>query len=199
MELPALISLKYSPYFIQAATIKAVQPLYQNDVFGITWDIDLSLLLEIRKRDGSTYDYQLNIRGNFKRDASGRILSWGSAFKIQKLFSNLSLVGVVNYDGTIEERSLQQLIGKDIYVLNYISGIKDDGRLRYQMWDIVAADRVVLQGDFAKSNESGYPKNYNPKAILDEYAETSSNIPSDRNPHFLNDEINDEDQDEFYL
>ena len=103
MELPALISLKYSPYFIQTATIKAVKPIYTNEVFGITWDIDLCLLLEIRKQNGSTYDYHLNIRGTFKKDASGRIIGWGSNFKIQKLFNNLSVVGIVNADGTSKE------------------------------------------------------------------------------------------------
>ena len=66
---PALISLKYSPYFIQAATIKAVQPLYQNEVFGITWDIDLCLLLEIRKQNGTHMIISL-----ISEDASRKIL-----------------------------------------------------------------------------------------------------------------------------
>jgi len=171
--IPALISIKYSPHFIQTATIKAVKPLYMNEVFGIVWDIDLSLLLEVKKQIGSTYDYQLNIRGNFKKDTSGRIIGWGSNFKIQKLFNNLSAVGVVNSDGTLETRSLEQLIGKDIFVLNYISGTKNDGRLKYQMWDTVAADRTTLLTDFNKSLDSGYPRNYNPRVLLDDFADTT--------------------------
>jgi len=190
---PALISVKYSPYFVQTATIKAVKPLYLNEVFGITWDIDLSLLLEIRKQNGSTFNYQLNIRGNFKKDSSGRIIAWGSNFKIQKLFNNLSAVGVINSDGTIDEKCLQQLIGKEIFVLNYISGTKSDGRLKYQMYDAVALDRAALLSDFNKSLESGYPRNYNPGVLLEEFTSPTSNAPDNGNI----DSHNSDDEDEF--
>lgn len=193
--IPALLTVKYAPYFIQMATIKAVKPLYMNEVFGITWDIDLSLLLEIRKQNGSTYDYQLNIRGNFKKDSSGRIIGWGSNFKIQKLFNNLSAVGVVNSDGTIEDQSLQQLIGKDIFVLNYISGTKEDGRLKYQMYDAVALDRTTLLTDFNKSVDSGYPRNYNPRVLLDEY--TASTAISSGNGNNDSQYSDSDDEDEF--
>ena len=165
--MPALLTIKYSPYFIQTATIKAVKPLYANEVFGINWDVDLSLLLEIKKQNGTTYDFQLNIRGNFKRDSSGKIIGWGSAFKIQKLFNNLLLVGSVNADGSIDEKCLQQLVGKDIFVLNYVSGLKDDGSVRYQMYDAIAEDRQTIQNDFLKSNDSGYPKNFHPEVLMD--------------------------------
>ena len=195
--IPALISLKYSPYFIQTATIKAVKPLYQNEVFGITWDIDLCLLLEIRKQNGSTYDYQLNIRGSFKKDSAGRIIGWGSNFKIQKLFNNLSVVGIVNDDGTIEEKSLQQLIGKDIFVINYISGTKADGRIKYQIWDSVAEDRTILQGDFLKSTDKGYQKNFCPRILLEQYAESTNQTSTDSNPDFKF--ADSDDQDELYL
>jgi len=195
---PALITLKYSPYFIQTATIKAVKPLYSNEVFGITWDIDLSLLLEIRKQNRDVYDYQLNIRGCFKKDASGRIIGWGSNFKIQKLFNNLSVVGIVNDDGTIEEKSLQQLIGKDIFVLNYISGKKEDGRIKYQLWDSVAEDRTILQGDFLKSTDKGYPKNFCPRILLEQYAETTTKTSEESNSDFKFAD-SDDDQDKLYL
>lgn len=165
--MPALLTLKYSPYFIQTATIKGIKPLYSNEVFGINWDIDLSLLLEIKKQNGSTYDFQLNIRGNFKRDSSNKIIGWGSAFKIQKLFNNLALIGSVNTDGSIDEKCLQQLIGKDIFVLNYVSGLKDDGSVRYQMYDAVAEDRPAIQNDFLKSTDRGYPKNFHPEVLMD--------------------------------
>ena len=190
---PALLTIKYAPFFIQTASIKAVKPLYSNEVFGITWDIDLLLLLEVRKQNGSTYDYQLNIRGNFRKDSSGRIIGWGSNFKIQKLFNNLSAVGVINSDGSIDEKSLQQLIGKDIFVLNYISGTREDGRLKYQMYDAVALDRTTLLADFNKSVDSGYPRNYNPRVLLDEYTASSNNSSSNSN----NDSQHSDDEDEF--
>ena len=180
-NLPALLTLKYAPYFIQTGTIKAVKPLYTNEVFGIVWDIDLCLLLEITKKNGSTYDFQLNIRGNFKKDSTGRIIGWGSAFKIQKLFTNLSAVGIINSDGTIDDKCLPKLIGKDIYVLNYVSGLKEDGSIKYQMYDAVAVDRESLIEDFQKSNDKGYPKNFNPRVLMEELSDSPDQLPDDSN------------------
>ena len=116
---PVLTSIKYMPYFIQRAIIKGVQPLYHNEVFGIMWDIDLALLLEVFKKDGTSYEYQLNVRGNFKRN-SGQIVGWGSLFKIQKIFQSLNIQGVVSSDGTIPQSSLDELINREIFVLSYI-------------------------------------------------------------------------------
>ena len=110
----------------------------------------------------------------------------------------LSVVGVVNHDGTIEEKSLQQLIGKDIFVLNYISGTKPDGRIKYQVYDAVAEDRTILQGDFLKSTDKGYPKNFCPRILLEQYAESTNQTSSDSNPDFKFAD-SDDDQDELYL
>ncbi len=167
MNSAALVSFRYMPYFIQKAVIKGIQPLYNNEVYGIIWNLDLSVLLEIHKKDGSTYEYQLNIRCNFKRDHTDRIIGWGSAFKLQKLFQSLNVTGIILSDGTISQQSLDQLIGKEVFVLSYISGLKDDGSHRFQMWDLLSADRTSLEEDFKYSNERGYPRNYHPELILE--------------------------------
>ena len=57
------MSLNFGPpkfnsvsYFVQRATIKGVQALYKNEVFGITWDIDLSILLEMDSESFAVLD-----------------------------------------------------------------------------------------------------------------------------------------------
>ncbi len=162
-ELPALFSSSFMPYFVQKAIIKGVQVLYQNEVFGITWDVDLSLLLEIYRKNGSTYEYQLNIRGSFKKDHSEKITGWGSNFKIQKLFQCLNINGIVNTDGTISQNGLDALIESEVYALSYISGLKEDESHKYQMWDILSDSKTNLEDDFQYSNDRGYPRNFKPE------------------------------------
>lgn len=167
-ELPVLVSFKYMPYFIQKAIIKGAQPLYKNQAFGIKWDIDVALLLDVFRKDGSTYEYHLNCRSNFKRNSSGSIIGWGSALKIQKLFRNLFVSAMVQPDGTIPPENWRKLIGKEVYVLSYVSGTKENGSNKFQMWDILAGSRQELELEFKTSNERGYPRNYFPELMLEE-------------------------------
>jgi hypothetical protein len=174
-KLPALYSISLLKYFIQKAIIKGVQVLYSNEVFGILWDVDLNLLLEIYRKNGSTYEYQLNIRGCFKKDDSGKIIGWGSNFKIQKLFQCLKINGTVNSDGTISQNSLDALVNREVFSLSYISGKKEDGSNRYQMWDILSDSRDAVDEDFQNSNNKGYPRNYKPDMLYEENKIQKSN------------------------
>jgi hypothetical protein len=151
------------PYFIQQATIRGVKPTYNTEVFGIQWDVDLSILLEIVKRNGQSYNYTLNIRCNYQKNESGSIIGWGSAFKLQKLFTVTGIEGALNDDGTIPEDLLEQLIGKSIFVLSYITGLREDESLKYQMWDVVEKDRQSIISEFESAQLKGYPKNYAPE------------------------------------
>ncbi len=174
-KLPALYSISLLKYFIQKAIIKGVQVLYQNEVFGIIWDVDLSVLLEIYRKNGTTYEYQLNIRGCFKKDDSGKIIGWGSNFKIQKLFQSLKINGVVNSDGTISQSNLDALVNREVFALSYLSGKKEDGSNRYQMWDILSDSKESVDEDFQYSNDRGYPRNYKPDMLYEENKIQKSN------------------------
>jgi hypothetical protein len=151
------------PFFVQQAHIRGAKPTYNTEVFGIQWCVDLSLLLDIVKRNGQSYNYTLNIRCNYQKNESGSIVGWGSAFKLQKLFTVTDIEGALNDDGTIPEDLLEQLIGKSIFVLSYISGVREKESLRYQMWDVVEKDRQSIISEFESSLQKGYPRNYAPE------------------------------------
>jgi len=129
----------------------------------------------VYRKNGSTYEYQLNVRGNFKKDHSEKITGWGSNFKLQKLFQCLNINGIVNTDGTISQNSLDALIGNEVYALSYISGLKEDESHKYQMWDILSDSKTTLEEDFQYSNDRGYPKNYQPELLLEENKIQKSN------------------------
>jgi len=191
-ESPALYSISFLKYFIQKALIKGVQVLYQNEVFGIIWDVDLSLLLDIYRKNGSTYEFQLNIRGCFKKDNSGKIIGWGSCFKTQKLFQCLKINGTVSSDGTISQSNLDALVNKEVFALSYISGTKEDGKNRYQMWDILSDSRESLDEDFQYSNDRGYPRNFKPEMLYEENKIQKSNPGSVDFDDSLNDDSDDD-------
>jgi len=188
---PALYSISFLKYFIQKAVIKGVQVLYQNEVFGIVWDVDLSLLLDIYRKNGTTYEYQLNIRGCFKKDDSGKIIGWGSCFKIQKLFQCLKINATVSSDGTISQSSLDALVNREVFSLSYISGTKEDGSNRYQMWDILSDSKESVDEDFQYSNDRGYPRNYKPDMLYEENKIQKSNPSSVSFDDGLNDDSDD--------
>ncbi len=153
------------PHFIQKAHIRAIKPTYNTEVFGILWNIDLSILLDIVKRNGESYSYTLNIRCNYQKDQSGNIIGWSSAFKISKLFNVTGVEGKMNIDGTIPEGILESVIGKEIFVLSYITGLREDQSVKYQMWDVVESDKQSLLKEFELSMLKGYPKNYSPEVL----------------------------------
>jgi len=165
MKIHSLVLKSMQPtYFIQKASIIGVKPTYNTEVFGIQWDVDLSILLEIVKRNGQSYNYTLNIKCCYQKDQDGSIVGWGSAFKLSKLFIVTGVEGTFNEDGTIPEELLERLIGKSIYVLSYITGLREDESLKYQMWDIVEKDRQSIISEFDSAQLKGYPRNYAPEA-----------------------------------
>ena len=162
-------------YFVQKGTIKGVQAIYKNEVFGITWDVDLSILLEIERKNGEIFPYTFNIRVNFSKDHQGNIIGWGSAFKISRLFEKLDITGKLSPEGVIPDEYLNKLLEKDICVLFYRTGIKDDGNTKFQAWDVVDVDRDSLLEEFDYAQTKGYPRNYVPH--LDEM-EVVKDIPT---------------------
>lgn len=193
-ESPALFCTSFLTYFIQKAVIKGVQVLYQNEVFGIVWDADISLLLEVYRKDGSKREHNLNIRGHFKRDHSGKIIDWGSCFKIKKLFQALGINGTVGSDGTISQDSLDTLKGREIYCLSFISGIKEDGSKKYDMYDILSDSKETLEQDFHNSVDRGFVRSYHPEILFEDSTIQESSLGSNN----LTDDILD-DSDEFGL
>lgn len=158
----------FQSYFIQPAVIKGVTVNYDSEVFGIVWDVELSLRLDITKRNGKSFEYTLNVRVNYTKDDEGNIIGWGSAFKISRIFEVLQLNGRLEENGCIPDNCLQQLIGKDIFVLSYRTGYKEDSSPKFQMWDVIDVSKESLMKAFLNSIEKGYPKNFAPASLRGE-------------------------------
>ncbi len=160
-------------FFIQHAVIRGMQATYNNEFFGIVWDIDLSILLDVTKKNGEIYPYTLNIRANFSRNNQEEIIGWGSAFKIARLFERLGIEGKLNQNATIPETCLEEGIGREIFVLFYRTGIKESGDSKFQAWDIIDIDRSSLLSEFDAAQLKGYPRNFLPATLKGLYKSTT--------------------------
>jgi hypothetical protein len=129
-----------------------------------TPDIFIELKLDV----GKDFQPTMSFFGDFKRDPrSGEILDWGSAFKIRNLFSAFGIEGEVAENGTISDGLVNRLFGKEFYRLQYVSGEKYDGKLKYSDW----TDQIEIENPdnlaraFFRSVEKGFPKNYKPELL----------------------------------
>jgi hypothetical protein len=130
-------------------------------------DVYLVVTLDI----GKDWTPEMSFFGDFKRDRQDptAIVGWGSAFKIRNLFTACGIQREINDDGTIPEDMVNDLIGKKILRLQYVSGARENGRLKYSDWteQVLAAgeDPKKLADLFFKSVQRGFPRNYFPDVL----------------------------------
>ncbi len=157
--------------FVSEATVAAIedisgQPLPFRDQ---PCDIGIRLTLDI----GRDFQPDLYISGDFKRADTGEITGWGGAFIVQEALSRLGYSGVLTDENRIPEGVLAGCVGRKIYRLSYVTGMKDSGKPRYNDWSQFAtleegADELVHR--FKRSLAKGYPRNYRPEVLEEQPA-----------------------------
>lgn len=164
----------YKGYLISEATIAGVKDISGTKLPFMTkpCDIGVQLILEI----GKTFQPTLAISGDFQRDDSGEIIGWGRANKVRELFVKLGAAEGLTEDNRLPPDVLESLIGKKILRLSYVSGRKDNGKLKYSDWSEVGIPEdgaEVLAKRFESSVHRGYPKNFAPELLKEDDSLTS--------------------------
>jgi hypothetical protein len=156
---------KHKGIFITKATVKSVVDLSRQPLQYLNKAFDLAI--KIKFDIGRTFDKEVTVFGNFKRNADASVASFGSAFKVAKFFETLGINGSLTPTNELPLEWFAQSIGKTCYVLDYVVGIKDNGKPKYFTWDLFGFDDELLVNDFYKGVKKGFPKNFCPD-ILDE-------------------------------
>ncbi len=163
---------------VNVENISGQQPPYMERPI----DLGLKLTLNI----GRDFQPDLIIAGNFKRDAqSNDVIGWGSAFVVQDILSRLGYSGILQEGNVLPQEALDFLLHKSFYRLSYVSGVKDNGRLRYTDWNQVATldeGAESLVNRFKKSLCKGYPKNYHPEFMDEPAPATAPTAAADVDP-----------------
>lgn len=101
------------------------------------------------------YNYNLFVNQNFEKDTAGVVVDLSFPDNLNTLY--LSSNSDINVSDS-GEVNLQDLIGKEIAVINYMS----TGKYKKQIWQTVGSvnDHDALIASFEKSVKAGYPKNF---------------------------------------
>lgn len=180
-------------YINQAKIIGAIdisgKPTYQDNPESVR-DLAIELELDI----GKEWNKKVIIKGNLKiNPKSPKVIDdWGSAFVVKDLFLKLGCFDYLNKEELAEKLKifsikeipadfLVKLIGKSVYVLDYIKGLSDEGKPRYGTWNIVDTDEDKLAIAFRSSVAKGYPSNYKPELLSLYNSNTSTDTPTNNN------------------
>jgi hypothetical protein len=167
---------------IRARCVKNGKP---HESWQYTDDIAIQMVLDI----GMDWEKDLWIGGKFKKEQTpqgGEVISgWGSAFKAERIFSELGIEGELNTDMMIPDHIVQQLVGKELFFLDYAARIKDNGKVGYYTHNIVAANQdgeseeetiQRLTKSFFEDVEKGFVKKYDPSLASREEGDASFNF-----------------------
>jgi hypothetical protein len=156
-----------------------------KDVSGVTdqWNNTYDLSLEVKLDIGKDFEPTFRVKGNLEFDPiSHQPKSFGTARSIGDFFQQLGITLELDEHNRIPAAQLQQAVGKEFYRLQYVSGQKDDGKLRYSDYSqIVGADKspqalyTIFQKGLAR--EKPYPNNFHPEIIGNGHQPATSAAP----------------------
>lgn len=155
----------FKPFYIDDAKVINISASYPaeeptaSDTVAWKPDIQLMVGLDI----GAGFNPTLRISGSYKKDDDGKIISIGSAFKIEKFFKVLGIND--SFDEKISQDILNKAINQSFFKLRYIWKKNEEGVNKYLDWDIISKNKEVLEKEFLRSVDRGYVKSYNPHLI----------------------------------
>jgi hypothetical protein len=154
-----------SGVFVNEVTITNVEPVYG----GTDWqhdnykdDIGLSLTIDI----GQSFEPTHYIGGRLKKDDFGEVTSLGTARRINTFFEAIDVDVKLTDDHKFEEDALRDCMGRKYLRLTYVSGKRNDGKLKYSDFQEVAKageNKRVLIDTFKKHVSNEWIKNYRPE------------------------------------
>lgn len=157
--------------YAKEVEILEAKDLSKQEILGKTYD----LAIEMTVKNGE-YDSRTTIKGNLQRDGE-RVTGWGSAaFSIDKFLKTLGIYEMFSKTELDEvmqafEQSkvplsiLRALKGKKFWMLSYVAGRKDDGKLKYSTYTKFDVEKDKLVNQWKKDRENGFPSNYDPTVL----------------------------------
>jgi hypothetical protein len=125
---------------------------------------------------------------------------WHSAFIVRELFLqtgcfddltkdeiNKRLVIFANKEIPVD--FLLKIRGKTVYIVSYVKGRTEDGKLRYGTWSLVDKDPDRLLEAFKVSISKDYPTKYNPDVLKESRTEEVASSPSNGKPYDIDEDF----------
>lgn len=150
------------PYYVDKGTILEAK---QNFERGFS-DLSIELMLDI----GKEFNPRLFIDSKWTKDDKNVIVGEGTVFKIGEVFSRLGVDVTITDEAPIDPTSLQELVGKEVWYIRYISK-NSKGETKYRYLDAIqngswAGGGQNLERAFLKRfKEKGQPQAYDPSLV----------------------------------
>ena len=164
--------------FINEATVIGVDDLSGKPTYQDLPESIRDLAIEVEFDIGKEWTKKVIFKGNLKYNSkSPKVIDdWGSAFVIRDFFQKtgcfykLDKSEINEKMQTFSEKEipldfLSKVKGRQIYLVDYVKGMTEDGKLRYGTWNIVDTDEEKLKIAFKSSLARGYPNNYKPELL----------------------------------
>ena len=136
------------------------------------------LAVEVEFDIGKEWNKKVIFKGNLKYNPeSPKVIDhWGSAFIVKDFFQKTGCFDKLDKNElkeklqTFSEKEIpldfiSKIKGRRVYLVDYVKGMSDEGKLRYGTWNIVDIDEDKLKYAFKTSVAKGYPSNYKPELI----------------------------------
>ena len=171
-----------SGVWVNNVTVVSVEPIYG----GAEWqhekykdDIGVNIVIEI----GQSFQPTFYVGGRLKKDDFGETVGLGSVRRVSEFFDAIN-VDVNMDDDTykLDETNLENCVGKEFMRLSYVSGKRENGKLKYTDFQTVASaqsEKRDLVSTFKDHINKEWIKNYKPEVM------------EDNNPSIGNDELSD--------
>ena len=167
--------------WVNNVTVVSVVPVYggtewQNEQYKD--DVGVNVVIEI----GQDFQPTFYVGGRLKKDDFGEIVGLGSVRRVAEFFNAIDVD--VNMDDSmkLDETNLESCVGKEFMRLSYVSGKRDNGKLKYTDFQTVASaksEKRDLVSIFKDHINKAWIKNYRPEVM------------EDSNPSIGNDELSD--------
>lgn len=159
-----------SGVFVNEVKIKDIKSVYG----GTDWqnakykdDVGLSVEIDIGQNFFPTH----YIGGRLSKDDFGEVVSLGSVRRVDEFLAAIDVDVKLTDDYKFEEDALRDCIGKKYLRLTYVSGKRDNGKLKYSDFQTVAnagENKRVLIDEFKKHVSNQWIKNYRPENMDNE-------------------------------
>jgi hypothetical protein len=156
-----------SGVFVNEVIITNVEPVYG----GTDWqhsdykdDIGLSLTIDI----GQSFEPTHYIGGRLKKDDFGEVISLGTVRRVNTFFEAIDVDVKLTDEHKFEEDALRDCIGRKYLRLTYVSGKRNEGKLKYSDFQEVAKageNKRVLIDTFKNHISNEWIKNYRPESM----------------------------------
>ena len=154
--------------FVSNVTIGDVTPVYggkewQNEKYKD--DIGLDIKLEI----GQNFQPVFYLGGRLKKDEFGEIKDPGSVRRVMSFFDAINMNPEFDDNYKLKDTDiLRDCVGREFMRLSYVSGKRDNGKLKYTDFQQVASassQKREIVDLFKTHVTNGWVKNYRPEVM----------------------------------